>query len=55
MQSVKHVAATAKEKASNATAKVVEKLLKGKASANEKVRMRIKFEILPICTIQSEP
>lgn len=48
------MATTAKEKASNAIAKVVEKLLKGKASVDEKVRMRIKFEIIPICAIHSD-
>lgn len=37
MQAVKNVAVTAKEKAANATAKVEEKMNKGKASANEKV------------------
>jgi hypothetical protein len=37
MQTVKHAAATAKEKVSNVTAKVEEKLDKSKASAHEKV------------------
>lgn len=37
MQAVKNMAVSAKEKASNATAKVEEKMNKEKASANEKV------------------
>lgn len=38
MQSVKNMAASAKEKVGNVTAKIEEKLEKSKASANEKVR-----------------
>lgn len=37
MQGVKHAAANAKEKVGNMTAKVEEKMDKGKASAAEKV------------------
>lgn len=39
MQGVKHAAANAKEKLGNVTAKVEEKMDKGKASAAEKVCM----------------
>lgn len=55
MQAVKHAAASAKEKASNATAKVEEKLHKGKASTNEKVRIWVQFDIVAIFAIQGEP